>query len=699
MSCCRCDILCWRKLGIVEGEIFLYLKRIHNVNVGPIEDAEIIFPFDEKNNPKPVVIVGENGMGKSVLLSNIVDSFYEFAGKAFSDAVKKADFGLGSAYYKIVTGQEIHYGKKFMYSWIEYEDKNSNDKKATYLFRNGDFNFEKFCKRENITDKKYLFSDEELKKFFIDKKQAEKLFIENAICYFPPNRYEKPNWMGKDYYDISESEHPSVKEKISGRLDKPILVENVTARTLQWLLDVIADSRADVKLEGHVLNIDDQRTNVQDLPVLGKARKNLESIMSTILDKNIYFGLNYRNSGSSRFNVNSIENGNLVALSLDALSTGQSALFNMFATIIRYAEMDNLNKSVELEKIKGIVVIDEVELHLHTNLQRKVLPKLLHMFPKVQFVISSHSPLFLLGMDEFYDKDGYEIYQMPRGRKTSSEGFSEFEKAYNYLAETERHQQDIQNAIEQHSGKTLIITEGSTDWKHMKAAYESLADTLSEYKDMDFEFLEYEPDNSNKNEYIKLDMGKDKLKSTCEQCSKLRRDLKLRRASKLIFIADRDDEKIKKSLGKEDEPYYRNWDNNVFSFVLPVPPHRKDTPIICIEHYYTDEEIKTPTCINGIERRLYMGNEFHKNKVSLDQKLICLDKNSCGKDSIKIIDGSSNRQVYDINDDECEKNLALTKMDFAENILYRVAGFDKMNFDNFRLIFDVVKKILDEPLV
>ena len=94
-----------------------------------------------------------------------------------------------------------------------------------------------------------------------------------------------------------------------------------------------------------------------------------------------------------------------------------------------------------------------------------------------------------------------------------------------------------------------------------------------------------------------------------------------------------------------------------------------------------------------------MGNEFHKNKVSLDQKLICLDKNSCGKDSIKIIDGSSNRQVYDINDDECEKNLALTKMDFAENILYRVAGFDKMNFDNFRLIFDVVKKILDEPLV
>jgi len=38
-------------------------------------------------------------------------------------------------------------------------------------------------------------------------------------------------------------------------------------------------------------------------------------------------------------------------------------------------------------------------------------------------------------------------------------------------------------------------------------------------------------------------------------------------------------------------------------------------------------------------------------------------------------------------------------MSFAENILDKVEGFNQMNFDNFRLIFDVVKKILDEPLV
>jgi len=680
----------------------LYLKRIHNVNVGPIEDAEINFPFDEENNPKPVIIVGENGTGKSVLLSNIVDSFYEFASKAFSDAVKRDDSGLGSQYYKIVTGQEIHHGKEFMYSWIEYEDKDSSDKKATYLFRNGDFKFEDFCKRENITDKKYLFSDKELKKISIDEKQAEKLFVENAICYFPPNRYEKPNWMGKSYYDISESEHLFVKEKISGRLDKPILVENVTPRTLQWLLDVIADSRADVKLKGNVLNIDERHAIVQDLPVLGKTRENLETIMSEILLKKIYFGLNYRNAAGSRFNVNSTDNGELVALSLDSLSTGQSALFNMFATIIRYADMNDLKKSIELDKIKGIVVIDEAELHLHTNLQREILPGLLQLFPKVQFVISSHSPLFLLGMDKVYGKDGYEIYEMPEAVKISSEKFSEFEKAYGYMSETERHQQEIQSAIEKHNGKTLIITEGATDWKHMKAAYESLAETHEEYRDMDFEFLEYEPKNSSKNDCkkLELEMGKDKLKSTCEQCSKLRRDLKLRQASKLIFIADRDDEKIKEILGKEDEPGYINWGNNVFSFVLPVPHHRNSTPFICIEHYYTDEEIKTPIEIDGIKRRLYMGNEFDDDGIAIDANINCTDQKSCGESSIKIIDGSNNRTVHIMRDKKKPKtNLALSKMSFAENILNKVEGFDQMNFDNFRSIFDVVKKILSEPLV
>ena len=54
-----------------KGEESMYAKRIQIKNYGPIEDVDITFPFDGEN-PKPVLLVGENGAGKSIFLSHIV---------------------------------------------------------------------------------------------------------------------------------------------------------------------------------------------------------------------------------------------------------------------------------------------------------------------------------------------------------------------------------------------------------------------------------------------------------------------------------------------------------------------------------------------------------------------------------------------------------------------------------------------------
>ena len=52
-------------------------------------------------------------------------------------------------------------------------------------------------------------------------------------------------------------------------------------------------------------------------------------------------------------------------------------------------------KSSKIYDIQGIVLIDEIETHLHIELQKKVLPFLTTLFPKVQFIVSSHSPFVL----------------------------------------------------------------------------------------------------------------------------------------------------------------------------------------------------------------------------------------------------------------------------------------------------------------
>ncbi|MCU0467197.1 MAG: AAA family ATPase [Arcicella sp.] len=48
-------------------------------------------------------------------------------------------------------------------------------------------------------------------------------------------------------------------------------------------------------------------------------------------------------------------------------------------------------------QLKGIVIIDEIDLHLHPKMQRILIGKFSEVFPQIQFIVSTHSPIPLLG--------------------------------------------------------------------------------------------------------------------------------------------------------------------------------------------------------------------------------------------------------------------------------------------------------------
>lgn len=78
------------------------------------------------------------------------------------------------------------------------------------------------------------------------------------------------------------------------------------------------------------------------------------------------------------------------------LSDGYRNMIGMVADIAY--RMATLNPQLETDVIKkteGIVLIDEIDLHLHPNWQGIVVERLLQTFPKVQFVASSHSPFII----------------------------------------------------------------------------------------------------------------------------------------------------------------------------------------------------------------------------------------------------------------------------------------------------------------
>jgi predicted ATP-binding protein involved in virulence len=85
---------------------------------------------------------------------------------------------------------------------------------------------------------------------------------------------------------------------------------------------------------------------------------------------------------------------NSKSLLLSQMSSGEKMLLAMVASIAIRLVLANPYAEEPL-KGKGIILIDEIDLHLHPRWEVKILPKLLEIFPNCQFVVTTHSPLVL----------------------------------------------------------------------------------------------------------------------------------------------------------------------------------------------------------------------------------------------------------------------------------------------------------------
>ena len=78
-------------------------------------------------------------------------------------------------------------------------------------------------------------------------------------------------------------------------------------------------------------------------------------------------------------------------ITIDYLSDGEQMLLMLVADIARRLAIANPSLKNALRG-KGVILIDEIELHLHPQWQRLVIPGLLGTFPNCQFIVSTHSP-------------------------------------------------------------------------------------------------------------------------------------------------------------------------------------------------------------------------------------------------------------------------------------------------------------------
>src|SRR5690625_4312248 len=155
-----------------------------------------------------------------------------------------------------------------------------------------------------------------------------------------------------------------------------------------------------------------------ELPVLKAMRTGISDFLSFFYDEpNLKIEVTRKTQEDSDFPI--VHRGNILVdfgdqkkpVLLSQLSSGEKMVFFIVADIARRLLILNKGNS-KFEDHKGIVLIDEIGLHLHPRWQREILPALHHVFPNVQFICTTHSPQVLsqLRKENILQIDDMQIY-------------------------------------------------------------------------------------------------------------------------------------------------------------------------------------------------------------------------------------------------------------------------------------------------
>ena len=642
----------------------MYLKNISAKSYGPIDNLSYSFRNDENGNPVPLVIIGKNGCGKTLLFSNVVDMFVEMKRKLYSQGILEVN---ENNYYKVGNLSYIKKGSYTSEVKIEFEASN---KKITYIDVMS-LDSKKSVENNEVTDTRIKndlkFKESGFYKSIDIQGLTRKEFEKGIILYFPFDRFYKPLWYNPDNYNKIAIKAPNSIGYSNTNIIKIDLLENIK----EWFRTVHLQTHLrDITLPDHEGIPAELRGNTVTIQQDTALQNYLKIILAKIKGDGGYSV----SSPNRNLSTIGLQGPSIHCTDISQLSAGELNLFAIALSIVKEWDLSHTNDSLNLSDITGCVLIDEADANLHIDFAYRALPALMKLFPKVQFILSTHSPFLLTGLKKEYGEN-IDILSLPDGILIEDlNAFSEIATAYDvFNAETSKLTKQVvllkkeNERIKALNNKIIIYTEGKTDVKYLKLAFEKL-DGFDNIKDrIEYYDIEHARDTG--------DGELDKIFSYLQKGND---------ANIKICMFDRDNPKYIVA-----GPYFRG-ENNVYKFSLQIPPHRNSEDSISVEHCLTDEDLKTVDT-NG--RRIFLSGEFGVTGITSDNKYFCHHK--IGTNPLEIIDGSNTKKVYRTNGQDVT-NYALTKDDFVQHIINNDPGFDSFSFDGFRPTLEIIKKIAQE---
>ena len=531
-----------------------YIDKAIFINRAPFEHLELDFKEKGIN-----VLTAINGKGKTTILSHIVDAFYELARPNFENEFE----GRSNKYYRISSPvfNIIPSNPSFVYFIF-----NNNGERWDYLDIRNVCSENDYEANINI-DNKIPFNEfaQELKEGMNVKRWCKsaqrdsviKLFNQNILTFFPSYRYEDPGYLNDTY--SFKIEH-KIESGYSGFLTNPLVVMCQFKVLANWLLDVALDEVRQSQKQNIIWNqlspflrrgangnnvLEDNQTTrnlINSLISLASYSqqdilKNTNQVIGHVLmskypQRSLKLGVGDRARGGTRINIVDASDETIVYPSIFNMSSGEKALVSIFVELLR--QMDNIR--IKVNEISGIVLIDEIDKNLHISMQYDILPKLLNMFPNIQFIVTSHSPFLNMGLANDAKERSQIIDLDNNGFVCEPTNNDLYREVYNLMiSENQRFADRYNKLVNQIKSNTkpLIITEGKTDYRHIKKAIQVL-----DRNDIDVEFYEV-PDC----------WGSSQLKEMLDQLSKIKHQ------RIIIGVFDRDEPSYLSYLDANNQSY------------------------------------------------------------------------------------------------------------------------------------------------
>lgn len=337
------------------------IRKLYLKDIGPFNEVEFEFKPQAVGKAEVHILTGPNGSGKTTTLQALASLFCrteDFRNENLNNAFIKR-------FRSTSNGPRQDYQRRLYASF----DK-SNDIEIRWLQK----------ARGIVSIDFSLFN------------VNEEIEIYRQLGNFPP--------VNNDFFVVAYSGYRNIHSANINAIEEPS--NNPLADSLDFVKD---NHRSRFSINQWVANniskraIAKENNSPQEAVKFAKPLTILEETISNVIGSQIEFEIK-TSPLSLQLKVNDI------LLDIDVLPDGLKSLISWLGDLLKRLDLVFWEKDLPINEQSLILLLDEIEVHLHPAWQRKILPAVQKLFPNAQIFLTTHSPFVVNSVD------GAAVYEL-----------------------------------------------------------------------------------------------------------------------------------------------------------------------------------------------------------------------------------------------------------------------------------------------